>query len=345
MRPSDGGVDPPSNTAQGDRPPPDVDASAVVCTHQVSRYDQLLACLDSLSRQTHRLREVVVVVDGCEEVATRLRQRAGPETVVSLPTNRGLSGARNVGVSRVSTPWVAFLDDDAVAEPIWLEQLVHACREWGTVGAGGWSAPLYRAGTTPSWFPEELLWTVGCSYQGMPTHTGLVRNVFGGCALLRRDLFDLVGGFDETLGRMATGFGGGEEADFCLRVAAADPSAAFAHVPGSVIHHRVPAERCRVRYLLARCYSDGVSKGRIGRGSSGTLGSERAFVKAVPRGVLRHLRAGRPLAAVVLLVGVATATAGYLRCRVAARPPATDRPGAPPPATEPTSSAPMVDSR
>jgi GT2 family glycosyltransferase len=313
--------------------------SVVVCTHLESRYDQLLACLSSLAQQTHRPSEVVVVVDGCEEVSARLARRSGPEAVVTLPVNRGLSTARNIGVSQVSTRWVAFLDDDAVAEPTWLEHLVRVCEERGTAGASGWSEPVFPAGVTPRWFPEELLWTVGCSYRGLPTRTGLVRNVFGGCALLLRELFDVVGGFDATLGRQATGFGGGEEADFCLRASAADQSATFAHVPDAVIRHRVPGERARVRYVLARCHSDGASKGRIARSSRSALGSERAFVTSVPAGALRHLRAGRPDAAAVLLLGVAAAAAGYLRARVTPRRPVRRSSSRPAPESQPGEAA------
>jgi GT2 family glycosyltransferase len=294
---------------------PAADVTVVVATHRVERYDQLLACLESLTRQTRRPREVIVVVDGCAEAAARLAERAGPETVIALPTNRGLSAVRNIGAARAGTGWVAFLDDDAVAEPGWLEELISACDGLHTAGSGGWSAPLFASGRTPGWFPEELFWTVGCSYRGMPDRTTVVRNVFGGCALLRRDLFALIGGFDETLGRRGLDFGGGEEADFCLRATAADASVIFAHAPRAVIHHRVPADRATVRYLLARCYSDGVSKGRIAR-SGRALSSEKSFVLAVPKGVWRHLRDRRPAAALVLLAGVAAAAVGYLRVRL-----------------------------
>lgn len=314
----DGPVDGPADgTVDGT----DFATSAVVLTHRMDRYPQLLACLDSLARQTRPPRETVIVVDGCAEVAAALERRGGPEKVVALPVNRGLSAARNVGVAHVTSPWVAFLDDDAVAEPTWLEELIRGCRDWRSAGAGGWSAPDFSDGVTPAWFPEELLWTVGCSYEGMPRTSGLVRNVFGGCALLRRDLFELVGGFDENLGRRAVGFGGGEEADFCLRVSVADPGARFAHAPRAVIRHRVPADRSSLRYVLARCFSDGASKARIERSNGRrTLSSEQRFVLAVPRGVWRHLRAGRPLAAAVLVLGVLTVAAGYLRGRLGGSP-------------------------
>lgn len=291
------------------------DVSVVIATHLVERYDQLLAALDSVHAQSLPPREVIVVVDGCAEVGRRLTERAGPEQVLVLPTNRGLSAVRNAGVARARGRWVAFLDDDAVAERDWLARLLAGCHEAGGAGAGGASRPDFAGGRSPRWFPEELYWTVGCSYRGLPERTTQVRNVFGGCALLRRDLFELTGGFDEQLGRHGGDAAGGEEADFCLRASAADPSVTFLHVPDAVILHRVPAERATPGYVWTRCHHDGRAKARIARAGR-ALASEQQFLLTVPAAVLRHLRAGRPAAAVVLVLGVAAAAVGYLQGRL-----------------------------
>lgn len=293
------------------------DVSVVVCCYDMARYEQLLDCLDSVHRQSLAPESVVVVVDGCPQLARALRHRAGPEQLVVLDTNQGLSAARNAGAARVTTAWVAFLDDDATAAPDWLAKLTDCALEWGAVGAGGWSAPVFD-GPAPRWLPPELLWTVGCSYRGMRTERAMQRNVFGGCAVLRTAVFRQVGGYDVTLGRRGGGVEGGEEADFSLRVAAAHPTAYFAHVPDAVIHHRVGTARLTRGYVLSRCFSDGRTKrllaARVGRRA---LGSERAYVlTAVPRGVLRGLVAGRWESAAILTAGVGSAALGYLAGRV-----------------------------
>jgi GT2 family glycosyltransferase len=43
--------------------------------------------------------------------------------------------------------------------------------------------------------PDELLWTVGVSYTGMPTATAPIRNVWSASMMVRRDAFTAVGGF------------------------------------------------------------------------------------------------------------------------------------------------------
>jgi hypothetical protein len=182
--------------------------------------------------------------------------------------------------------------------------------------------------------PPELLWTVGCSYHGMPETRAQVRNFFGGCGLVRRDVFVAVGGFAPDLGRTARGVAGGEEAEFCARALAAHPGASFVFEPGAVIHHYVPDSRARPSYVLRRCWADGRAKARLVRGSTpGALGPERRFVRQVLTALFsRDRRAAHPMGQVVLLaVGVLTAGLGFLwglpsalthplRCRPGGRP-------------------------
>jgi glucosyl-dolichyl phosphate glucuronosyltransferase len=287
--------------------------SVVVCTYDLARLEQLLDCLESVRRQTLPPEKVVVVVDGCPELGETLRRKLKREVVVELLTNQGLSAARNTGAQQVTTPWVAFLDDDAVAEPRWLEELLSSAEQTGAVGAGGWSTPAFDR-PAPRWFPPELLWTVGCSYRGMPLKRAVSRNVFGGCAILRTDLFGLVGGYDATLGRRGSDFAGGEEADFCIRVVQAKPDAHFVHVPEAVIHHRVGIERLTRGYVLKRCYADGRKKARITSRAKGTaLGPERRYLlRTVPLGMARALATAKPQAAGMLGAAVVAAAVGYV---------------------------------
>lgn len=98
--------------------------------------DRLVACLDSISAQTLRPVLTVVVdngsVDGSGDLARKHPSR--PE-VLSLPVNTGFAGGVNAGIRRVlalqtttagieSVGAVALLNDDAVADPGWLEHLV-----------------------------------------------------------------------------------------------------------------------------------------------------------------------------------------------------------------------------
>ena len=74
--------------------------------------------LDRLLRSLNQRFPVVVVDDAstdAEQIAT-VTNRHGAE-LVRLPVNRGPADARNVGISRVRTPFVAFVDSDMVLDP------------------------------------------------------------------------------------------------------------------------------------------------------------------------------------------------------------------------------------
>ncbi len=111
--------------------------SVVVCTF--NRTKSLPACLDGLMRQTMRERiEVIVVDDGSTQDTGSVVARYDVE-FVALPTNQGLSAARNAGIAVARAPIVAFTDDDVIVPPDWCESL---CDAWdvapkGTFAIGG----------------------------------------------------------------------------------------------------------------------------------------------------------------------------------------------------------------
>jgi GT2 family glycosyltransferase len=265
------------------------DITVVVCTHRLGRWPWLLECLASLERQILQPLEVIVVVDGSPEIRARLDARSGPEMTLSTPAPSGLSAARNLGLAHASGRYVAFLDDDAVAEESWLKALRTVLMDETVAGAGGVSLPNWE-GQHPRWLPDELLWTLGCSYRGMPVTKAEVRNVYGGSACFQRDIFNRFGGFNLGLGRMANGLAGCEETELCLRVRGQSPELRFVHDPSAVIYHRVPRDRQRIRYLLSRCSAEGHSKAILlaisYRDNAYPLAREASYLtRTVPSGI------------------------------------------------------------
>lgn len=80
----------------------------------VHRPQLVTRAVQSVLSQTLRAIELIVVVDGPDE-ATRDALRHIHDArlrVIELPTNGGVSAARNAGVDEARSPWIAFLDDD-----------------------------------------------------------------------------------------------------------------------------------------------------------------------------------------------------------------------------------------
>jgi glucosyl-dolichyl phosphate glucuronosyltransferase len=302
------------------------DISVIVCTHRLERWAWLLECLASLERQTLQPAEVIVVVDGSREIRERLTERNGSELILCAEQPSGLSFARNLGLAHASGTFVAFLDDDATAADSWLKTLRAVLQDDTVAGVGGVSLPMWEE-QRPKWFPEELLWTLGCSYRGMPAVQSDVRNVYGGSACFRKDIFTQFGGFNAHLGRTAVGLAGGEETELCMRVRRRSERLRFVHEPAALIYHRVPRQRQKPTYVLARCLGEGRSKAILraitGEGNSRPLASEAEYLlRTVPSGMVLYiyrLLRGDPWAmirAAILAIAVVNTTAAYEVTRI-----------------------------
>lgn len=177
--------------------------SFVVTCHDLGRF--LDETVDSLLAQTVQDFEIVVVNDGstdpmtCRLLADYQRER----TRVVHSERRGLPGARNLGVARSRGRYLCMVDADDLLEPTYLERSLHALeRQPELAFASHWLRT----------FGDEVVdWTpTDCSLPAL-----LHANTLNGAALLRRDVFERIGGFDETF------TDGCEDWEFWIRVVAA----------------------------------------------------------------------------------------------------------------------------
>src|SRR5215213_5707044 len=114
----------------------DTAASVVVSTYNEARWEDLAACVRSLEAQASPPLETIVVVDHNPGLLERAAEAFPGARVVSNSRSRGLAGARNTGTDVASGSVVAFIDDDARAEPAWLERLEECFADASVVGAG-----------------------------------------------------------------------------------------------------------------------------------------------------------------------------------------------------------------
>lgn len=298
-----------------------LDVSVVICAYTAERWQELHEAVFSVQRQRFPPREIIVVVDHNTLLLRRARAEMPGVMVIENQDLPGLSGARNTGVSVSRGALVAFLDDDAVAEPDWLQLLAQACETPDVLGCGGRIEPVWRAGK-PGWFPEEFHWVVGCSYRGLPRAQSVVRNLIGSSMCIRREVFAAVGGFRSDVGRIGKHPVGCEETELCLRALRRWPGRSFLYEPASRVGHVVSGERIRWSYFCARCFFEGRSKARVAQlaGAHAGLASERSYaVSALPAGVARNMTLALAHHDVrgfarggAIVVGLAITTAGYL---------------------------------
>jgi glycosyltransferase involved in cell wall biosynthesis len=306
----------------------------VICAYTEDRWADIGRATESARTQMTPALETLLVIDHNEALARRARVAWPDMRVIESRGPRGLSGARNTGVEEARGEIVAFLDDDAAADPAWLDELVAPFADARVVATGGHAEAAWDAGR-PAWFPPEFDWVVGCSYVGLPRGRARVRNPIGSAMAFRREPVLEAGGFRSDVGRIGTHPTGGEETELCIRIARLHPESTVVLAPGARVLHRVPAGRGTFAYFRARCFQEGRSKARIAalEGAGAALSSERSYTtRTLPAGVVRGLLdtlRGRPWGlarAGAIVAGLALTTAGYIAGRLSD---ARTRPAAP----------------
>lgn len=295
--------------------------SVVICAYTEDRWDNLVAAVRSVRYQLRSADELLVVIDHNDTLFRRATEAFPDAEVVSNSAEvRGIAGARNSGVIHAHGDIIAYLDDDAIAEPEWLRELLAPYRDPEVIGTGSRVDPGWP-GRKPDWFPDEFGWVVGCSYKGQPEVVAPVRNFIANGMSLRREAFNKAGDFLTDIGRIGKVPLGCEETELCIRVGKSFPSDKLLHVPSARVQHNVPVERLTLKYFILRCLAEGLSKHAISRytGAGPALETERIYtLKVLPHGLLRGLhKAARgnlsgAAEALAIIVGLIATTAGYI---------------------------------
>lgn len=224
-------------------------ASVVICTFNRSAY--LGACIESILAQNYpRDRyEVIVVDDGSTDATPEVARTEGIR-FIRHASNKGLPAARNTGIAAAKGAVVAFIDDDAVADPDWLEHLVAPFAD-PTVSASGGRTVAYKTNRLAERYlaaegsgnpaPLEFgksknpLWRFWVYLKDMfaPLAAAAapmdVQAVFGLNCAYRTAAVEKFGGFDEVLTT---------DEDSELSVRFRDHGARIMFVPAAIIHHR-----------------------------------------------------------------------------------------------------------
>jgi glycosyltransferase involved in cell wall biosynthesis len=222
--------------------------------------------IESLSRQTLAPDSFqIIVVDNSpdhersEQEARALRGYDNLQWIVEKTS--GLSNARNVGARAAAAPLIAFMDDDAIAAPGWLDAYIAAFDTFGPLAhaAGGRVDPLWGA-PRPTWLADAMLGYVSVVHWGGVARFAAAREWVAGTNIaFRRDALLAAGGFHVGLGRNRTGHAllSNDEIEVLARLA--DAGGRLLYVPDAVVEHLVPTERLTQSWFRRRAAWQAVS--------------------------------------------------------------------------------------
>jgi succinoglycan biosynthesis protein ExoM len=231
---------------------PATSVDVCICTY---RRPQLAETLRSLAAQRGlgAVAMRVVVADNddaptARALAIETATALGLELAYLHAPAHNISVARNACLAEARAEWIAFLDDDETAEPLWLSRLLEAAER------GAWDAVLGPVKAV--YRPQAKAWVRRGDFHSIPRPVwvrGAILTGYTCNALVRREAAGQLR-FAEQFGRS-----GGEDLDFFYRLT--DRGGRIGFAPGAVVRDPVLEDRERFQWLTRRYFRAGQSHG------------------------------------------------------------------------------------
>ncbi|WP_337267542.1 glycosyltransferase [Oryzifoliimicrobium ureilyticus] len=226
-----------------------------LCTYRRASLDETVRSLGALAvPENVRLRIIIADNDITPSAAPRveaLRAEVPHELAYVHCPAGNISIARNACLDNASGEFIAFIDDDEEASPIWIAELLNVARKSGAAAVLGpvrsvydGAAPLWmREGdfhsTLPVWVKGEIVTGYTCNVLLKRTHPSLTGRRFN----------------------LALGKSGGEDTEFFSHMHAAGGKIAYAEKAEVV--EPVPQSRAALSWLAKRRFRFGQTHGRL----------------------------------------------------------------------------------
>ncbi|MCX7965060.1 MAG: glycosyltransferase family 2 protein [Syntrophorhabdaceae bacterium] len=216
--------------------------------------DNTIKCIDALKSQTFKDFDVVLIdngsdLDSINTLKIFLSERDFFDfkiTFVQLNKNLGFSGGNNKALELSTGKYIALLNNDTVAEPNWLGELVSAMEMYPEVGACASKILVYDSHIIDS-AGDGFLRTLKGYKRGEGKNKESYSNrefVFGACAaaaLYRKEMIDEIGFLDEDFFLIH------EDTDFNFRIQLAGWKVLY--VPTAIVYHKVRSSIKRHSYI------------------------------------------------------------------------------------------------
>jgi glycosyltransferase involved in cell wall biosynthesis len=287
-------------TAQGPRDEPLI--SVVLCTrNRADLFDKAMASVVAQEFPKSAF-EIIVVDNGSSDHTREVARRYEPQADLRyiLEERVGLCVARNTGWQAARAPYVALFDDDALAQPGWLEAIADAfTRSPADVGIiGGPVVPIWLA-PRPTWLADDIAGALTIVDWGPDEKEicDLDREWLVGANMAApKSVIAEVGGFHPWLDRVGDNLL--SSGDVHLQMEIVRRGYRCLYVPAMAIEHLAPPSRLTQAWFTKRFYWQGMSDAVME--IIGSTPSRRRRVKLAARRLARLGRSPGKLRALSL---------------------------------------------
>ena len=250
--------------------------SIVICSYNRASY--ISGALDSLYHQSAGLDnfEAIIVdnnsTDNTAEVFKQWRSsHANGSFTYLTESKQGASFARNTGAEGAKGQWLCFMDDDAIANSNYVENIIkHIKTKPEAIGFGGRIIPKYIP-SEPEWMSYYVSSLVG-NFDYAPTACAFENGKYPleSNMIVKKDIYDSIGGFNTQLpGVVGTLRIGGEGKELFYKLLALGHT--IYYDPAICVHHVVEVKKLTPEYMYR--VASGIGRGEKTRTLSISKGS------------------------------------------------------------------------
>jgi glycosyltransferase involved in cell wall biosynthesis len=238
--------------------------SIIICSYNRASY--ISDALSSLYKQTAGLNsfETIIVdnnsTDNTAEVFSQWRTLHTEGSFAYITESKqGASFARNTGAAIAKGAWLCFMDDDAVATPNYVENILnHIKTKPDAVGFGGRIIPKYIP-AEPKWMSYYVSSLVG-NFDYAPIACAFKKGKYPleSNMIVKKDIYEQIGGFNVNLpGVVGTLRIGGEGKELFYKILALGNT--IYYDPSICVHHVVEVKKLTSEYMYR--VASGIGRG------------------------------------------------------------------------------------
>jgi glycosyltransferase involved in cell wall biosynthesis len=239
--------------------------SIIICTYNREKY--IYNCLKSVAENDFSFENYEIVLinnnstDNTEYECKRFKNDL-PQVNFRyfVEKNQGLSFARNRGITEAKGDILAYVDDDATINNIYLKTIADFfANNKNAFAAGGAILPVYET-QEPKWFSHHTKILITTYKNEGKKIIEFKKGKFpgGGNSAYRKDVFEKIGLYNTDLGRKGASLIGAEEKDIFDKMRKKNMK--FYYLPDMILYHIIPPEKLTQKYFDKLTFSIGQSE-------------------------------------------------------------------------------------